>query len=124
MDEWTRITFLLPVTSANDRTAYLRVLDFLRSRHPPSASTVTDRSITGFSHSIDEPAAYKGFYWSVRRVEWIPDEIVVLFLDRSGRLIEVAQEARPLKAAIERFYREEGSEQEQIWCTVQQIRLV
>jgi hypothetical protein len=125
MAEWARITVLLPVTLANDRTAYLRFLDFLRSQHPFSATSVSEHPVTGFSHSADEPPAYKGHYWATSAGgRWVPDEIVILFLDREGPLGRIIEDARSLKATVERSYREEGSEQDEIWCTVHQIQLV
>ena len=123
--DWVRITLLLPVTSPDDQTAFLALLNYIRSQHP---APLTDRPITGFTHSPDEPAAYyRGFYWSTQGLgqdRWVSDDIVILFTDRPGKLADIESVAQTLKATADRIYREEGSPQEEVWCTMQSLQLV
>ncbi|MBI3326137.1 MAG: hypothetical protein HYZ81_05480 [Nitrospinae bacterium] len=118
MAEWIRISYFLPVTTRNDRTAYLRTLESLRTRYP---------LISGFTYSQDAPPTYRGYYWSDALQLWVQDYIAVIFIDRPSTLQEratVRQEAQTLKSQIARFYEEEGSPQESVWCTIQPIELV
>lgn len=127
MEEWTRIVYLLPVTTTNDRTAYLRVLNCLRSKHPQVDLDPAESPITGFTHTLDDPPAFGGFYWSETLGDWVPDSLALLFLDRAGSTTEAdpaIEDARRMKSRIGQFYSEEGSPQDEVWCTVQQIHLV
>ena len=125
---WVRITYLLPITRADDRTAYLRVLNYLRSKHPRDDDSPTpEPTVVGFTFSQDDPPAFQGLWWSSAGHGWILDDLVLLFLDRPGSLGDsgVLSEARTIKSQIERFYEEEGSPQTGgIWCTAQEIHLL
>lgn len=114
-----RATFFLPVTTVDDRTAYLRVIDFLRS---------TDLGLGGFTTTTHNPAVLRGFYWSERLAEWVLDDIVVAFVDLTVRddSEEVAARAkiRTIKGRIEAMYEEEGSKQEEVWCTLERIEVI
>lgn len=117
----------MPVTSASDRTAYYRFLDYLRSQRPRAGRTEKTPAVEGFSQSLDDPAPLLGHYWSPRLGEWVPDEIAVVLLDRPGAPEPASapiHEAEMLKAVVDRFYFEEGSKQDEIWCTTQLIYLV
>lgn len=79
MEARVRITFFLPVSTTNDRAAFLRLLDELRTRHPPGAASPPENSpITGFTYSADDPPAFHGNWWSESRTEWVPDRLVLL----------------------------------------------
>ena len=130
METWLRVTYFLPLTTHNDRAAYLRVLDYIRTRHPrvgqddpPPAEPI----ITGFSYTTvqDDPPPLHGDYWS--RDRWIPDDLAILFLDNLGSIEEpgnVLNDAQAIKSIIAGFYDDEGSPQVEIWCTIQQIYLL
>lgn len=127
MEEWVRISYLLPITTGNDRTAYLRVLNYLRSRYPRAEPGALESPIAGFTYTSAEPPAFQGLYWSARRGDWVPDTLVLLIVDRPGSIREsgpVLDDARSIKARIAEFYAEEASPQDEIWCTLQQIYLL
>ena len=115
-----RLRYFLPLTNANDQTAYYRTLDYLRSPrrgvegHPP---------VTGFTVSSNDPPTFAGFYWSERQQVWLRDSIAILFVDlpASEPIDEIA---RALKADVARFYADEGSPQEEMWCTLEHIDVV
>jgi hypothetical protein len=119
--EWTRITYFLPVTSVDDRAAYLRVLNTLRDRHPGSGHA---NPVPGFTTTSDDPVAINGFYWSPTQHGWVDDSIVLLFLDCDGDYGAVGANAAAIKAEIAQIYAEEGSPQEEIWCTAEPMRLI
>lgn len=123
MAEWTRVTYFLPVTSVNDQTAYLRTLNYLRSRHPDSGDK---NPLSGFTSTIDDPAVISGFYWSERSRKWVDDKIVILFIDFPAPLGDnkLDDEVKKIKAQIEKFYVEEGSAQEELWCTAEGMRVI
>ncbi len=115
MESRVRITYFLPITTANDRTACLRIMDELRTRRP---------EITGFTHSADDPPAFRGTWWSEDRMLWVPDHLVLLFVDRPGSLTDPAgilAFAHEIKSRIAQVYAQEESPQEEIWCTLEQI---
>ncbi len=128
MEEWVRLTYFLPVTQTNDRTAYLRVLNYLRSRHPHAGTSPPEEPpFTGFTYTADDPPAIHGLYWSEVGSQWVPDNLVLLFIDRKGSLSNpeaILADAERIKSSIAQFYQEEGSPQEAIWCTLESIRLV
>lgn len=128
MEARVRITFFLPVSTTNDRAAFLRVLHELRTRHPLGAASPPENSpITGFTYSADDPPAFHGNWWSESRTEWVPDRLVLLFVDRRGSLRRpraLLTFAEPLKAQIAQVYADEGSPQEEIWCILEQIHRV
>jgi hypothetical protein len=98
MAEWTRITYLLPITTRNDRTAYLRTLNLLRTKYP---------QISGFTYSQDDPPTLHGYYWSETLTEWIHDIIAMVAIDRhtpSGASEILKEEIRLLKREVERIY--------------------
>jgi len=108
MPEWIRIIYFLPVTTRNDRTAYLRTLDYLRTRHP---------QISGFTYSQDDPPLLHGYYWSETQQGWMIDTVAVVLIDRpisQGGSEALREEARALKSQIAQFYQEEGSAQEAV----------
>lgn len=128
MEARVRITFFLPISTTNDRAAFLRVLDALRTRHPPGAPSPSENSlITGLTYSADDPPAFHGNWWSESRSEWVPDRLVLLLVDRRGSLRRpraFLTFAESLKAQIAQVYADEGSPQEEIWCILEQIHRV
>jgi hypothetical protein len=128
-DRWVRITFFLPVTRASDRTAFYRFIDYLKSQHPAAGGPTLDLEIEGFSYSITDPAPVLGMYWSRQKEQegWVPDDIVLVTLDRPGEPIQDSapiQEADLLKAKAVEFYSEEGARQEDFWCSVNEVRIL
>jgi hypothetical protein len=91
------------------------VLDDLRRRP----------DIKGFTTSIDDPVAFRGWYLS--EAGWIDDDIALIFVDRPGRAedqdSETAKLALTVKAMIAHMYLQEGAPQEELWCTAEQIYL-
>ena len=132
MTPWLRVTYLLPITTRNDRTAYLRVLNYVRTRHPQNDqgdSAHGEPTFRGFSYTTvqDDPAPIHGYYWPENGRNWIPDEIALLFFDHPGSFQEpgfVFENTQFLKSLIERYYEEEGSPQDEIWCTMQELYLI
>ena len=76
-----------------------------------------------FTVSSSDPPEFTGFYWSEEQQFWLQDLISILFVDlpASGQIRAIATE---MKAAVARFYAEEGSPQEEIWCTVESIDVI
>jgi hypothetical protein len=122
VDQWTRVSYFLPITSVNDKTAYLRVLNYLRSRHPQSGHP---QPISGFTSTVDDPEYFKGYYWS-REHRWVDDSIALLFIDFPKTVTDpgLEQEARAIKTVIESYYEQEGSKQDEVWVTAETIHLV
>jgi hypothetical protein len=115
-----RVSYFLPLTNTNDQTAYYRTLDYLRSPRP----AVEGRPpVSGFTVSSSDPPAFAGFYWSEGQQVWLRDSIAILFVDlpASELIDEIAQS---LKAAVVRFYADEGSPQEEMWCTLERIDVI
>lgn len=117
MAEFVRAILFLPVRSENERSAYLLILNHLRSRHPGSGHP---EPIGGFTTSTDDPAPFIGYYWSERLGEWIDDAIALLVIDLpADRKADVAT----IKGYVEKTYREEGATQDEVWCTLERIEL-
>ena len=123
MQPWTRLTYLLPITSINDKTAYLRTLNLLRSRHPRSGHP---EPISGFTSTAADHEAIKGFYWSRNAGRWVDDSIAVLFIDFPRPINDAAleAEAQGIKVQIEKLYEQEGTKQDELWCTAESIGLI
>lgn len=120
MEARIRVSYFLPLTNANDQTAYYRTLDYLRSPRP----AIDGRPpVSGFTVSSSDPPVFAGFYWSDGQQIWLRDSIAILFVDlpASEPIDEIA---RALKADVARFYADEGSPQEEMWCTLERIDVV
>jgi len=115
-----RVRYFLPVTNANDQTAYYRTLDYLRSPRPAVKGR---RPVSGFTVSSSDPPIFAGFYWSEGQQMWLRDFIAILFVDlpASEPIDEIA---RALKTDVARFYADEGSPQEEMWCTLERTEVV
>ena len=115
-----RISYYLPLTNTNDQTAYLRTLDHLRSPHP-----IVDGNplVGGFTVSSSDPPVFTGSYWSDDQQNWLQDSIAILFVDlpASEGIRAIAEE---MKAVVARLYDEEGSPQEEIYCTLENIDVI
>ena len=120
MAAWIRVSYFLPLTNANDQTAYYRTLDYLRS---PLPAPVGRSPVSGFTVSGSDPPAFTGFYWSEGQQSWLRDSIAILFVDlpASEPIDEIA---RALKADVARFYAGEGSPQEEMWSTLERIEVL
>ncbi len=120
MSDRIRVSYFLPVTHANDHAAYFRILDYLRS---PRLAVDAHLSVTGFTVSSIDPSAFTGLYWSDGRQIWLQDSISLLFVDlpASDLIRDLAGE---MKAMIAQSYAEEGSPQEEMWCTLERIEVV
>src|SRR6266852_2471435 len=120
MADRIRISYFLPLTNTNDQTAYFRTLDHFRSPHPVAAGRPF---IRGFTVSSSDPPVFTGSYWSDDQQTWLQDLIAILFVDLppSRQIRAIAAET---KAAVARFYAEEGSPQEEIWCTLENIEVI
>ena len=120
MADRIRISYFLPVTNTNDQTAYFRTLDHFRSPHPVAAGRP---SVSGFTVSRTDPSVFSGSYWSDEQQTWLQDLMAILFVDlpASGQIRAMAAET---KAAVARFYAEEGSSQEEIGCTLENIEVI
>ena len=120
MADRTRISYFLPLTNPYDQAAYLRTLDHLSNPQPVADGRL---SVGGFTVSSSDPPVFTGFYWSDEQQIWIQDLIAILFVDlpASGQVRAIAGE---MKAAVARFYAEEGSPQEEIWCTLEDIDVI
>ncbi len=118
MADRIRISYFLPLTNPYDQAAYLRTLDHLSNPQP-----VAHGRFSGFTVSSSDPPVFTGFYWSDEQQSWIQDLIAILFVDlpASGQVRAIAGE---MKAAVARFYAEEGSPQEEIWCTLEDIDVI
>src|SRR5712692_1561683 len=115
-----RISCYLPLTTTNDQAAYLRTLDHLSSPRPVADGRP---SVSGFTVSSSDPPVFTGFYWSDEQQVWLQDSIAIVFVDllASGQVRAIAGE---MKAAVARFYAEEGSPQEEIWGTLENIDVI
>ena len=115
-----RVSYFLPITNANDQTAYYRTLDYLRSPRPAVKGR---RPVSGFTVSSSDPPIFAGFYWSEGQQMWLRDFIAILFVDlpASEPIDEIA---RALKTNVARFYADEGSPQEEMWCTLEHIEVM
>jgi hypothetical protein len=104
-----------PGTGRNTRS-----LDYLRSPRP----AVEGRPpVSGFTVSSSDPSVFTGFYWSEGQQVWLRDAIAILFVDLSASK-PIDEIARALKADVTRFYADEGSPQEEMWCTLERIEVV
>ena len=115
-----RVSYFLPITHANDQIAHLRTLDYLRSPRPSAEAHL---SVTGFTLSSVDPPAFRGVYWSDERRVWLEDSISILFVDLPTSEA-VRERAAAMKTTIAQFYAEEGSAQEEMWCTLEGIEAV
>jgi hypothetical protein len=120
MADRIRISYFLPLTNPYDQAAYLRTLDHLSNPQPVADGRPPVR---GFTVSSSDPPVFTGFYWSDEQQIWLQDLISILFVDlpASGQIRAIAAE---MKATVARFYAEEGSPQEEIWCTVENIGVI
>ena len=120
MTDRIRISYYLPLTNPYDQAAYLRTLDHLSNPHPVADGRL---SVRGFTVSSSDPPVFTGFYWSDEQQVWLQDLISILFVDlpASGQVRAIAGE---MKGAVARFYAEEGSPQEEIWCTLENIDVI
>ena len=123
MQPWTRVTYLLPITSTNDKTACLRALNYLRSRHPGSGHP---HPISGFTSTAADHEVIKGYYWSRTHGRWVDDSIAVLFIDFPRPIDDptLETEALAIKAQIEKLYEDEGTRQDELWCTAESVGLI
>jgi hypothetical protein len=53
--------------------------------------------------------------------EWVEDRIALLFVDLPE---ERKDEIADIKAYIEKTYQEEGSAQDELWCTIERIEVL
>ncbi len=120
MADRIRISYFLPLTNPYDQAAYLGTLDHLSNPQPVADGRPPVR---GFTVSSSDPPVFTGFYWSNEQQIWLQDLISILFVDlpASGQIRAIAAE---MKATVARFYAEEGSPQEEIWCTVENIDVI
>ena len=128
MKALVRITFLLPITKRAHGVACMRVVNYLRSRDPGAKRGETELRVTGFTHTtaVRRSSAFQG-WWYGPDAKWIPDDLVFLFIDRAGSLARptrLVSDVKLMKKRILNFYREEGAEQQEIWCTVEEIHTV
>ena len=77
MPDRIRTTFYLPVTRISDTTAYLLVLDHIRSLRPRDGTPSGDMIIHGYTTSIDDPVVFGGLWWSTRRHDWVRLETIL-----------------------------------------------
>jgi len=120
MADRIRVSYYLALTNANDQTAYFRTLDHFRSPHPVAGGRPL---VSGFTVSSSDPPAFTGFYWSYEQQIWLQDLIAILFVDLPAAE-QIRAIAADMKTAVARFYAEEGSPQEEIWCTLENIDVV
>ena len=123
MADRIRTTFYLPVTRIAERVAYLRTLDHIRSLQPRDGPPRSGVVVEGYTVSVDDPVVFGGLYWSPTRQEWVRDDIVLLIVDIRPEAFD-REAVRELKSRIERFYAEEGADQEELYCTTETISLL
>jgi hypothetical protein len=123
MADRIRTTFYLPVTRISERVAYLRTLDHIRSLQPRDGLQRSGVVVEGYTVSVDDPVVFGGLYWSPTRQEWLRDDIVLLIIDIRPDAVD-REAIRELKSRIERFYSEEGADQEELYCTTETISLL
>jgi hypothetical protein len=129
MQQGIRISFHLPMTKPQDELACLNVINYLKSEHPESEAGSLPEPITGYTYTCTDPPVIGGFWWDEEanegRGDWEPDEQVILFIDRPGLSISQPDTFRDqiddIKEKIAGIYRQAGSPQKVIWCTIQPI---
>ena len=123
MADRVRVTFYLPVTRISDRTAYLLVLDHIRSLRPRDGVPSGELVIRGYTVSTDDPVVFGGLWWSERRHDWLRDDIVLLILDFGAGDYD-RDKVMGLKRRIQSIYTGENAVQEELYVTVEEISLL
>jgi hypothetical protein len=111
------VTCHLPVNDAREERAFFRILAYLKS--------LKDRGIgvSGWTTSLLRPAVFHGWWWSERLEEWIPDDVVLCFIDFHLAFDDqvLTKQVDELKRTIRHWYRYYRSPQEEIWVIAHQV---
>ncbi len=111
----TRIISNLPVNDELEEKAFFKFIDFLKKQK--------EIGVQGYTHSALRPAVFRGYWWSEKLDNWVPDNIVLCIVDYKLSFSdqELSGKIKELKETIRKWYRHFGSPQEEVWVVAQQI---
>lgn len=113
----TRVTFFLPLNNQAEEKVVNAVIRYLKSQRKAKIP------VTGFTHSLLIDAPFYGYWWSDEQAKWQQERVILLVVDYGSALdnAKLRQALGRLKQTIQRFYRQYGSVQEEVWLIAQRV---